>query len=62
MNGDKVIKINDGAYIVPSYSMQSITPGFDLFGTVHVVGATEVDEQEGQDGDEFVADPVVIGA
>ena len=47
MNKDRVWKIGDEAYVVPSYSMQSLTPSYHLYGSAQVVGAVE-DELEDQ--------------
>jgi hypothetical protein len=41
----KIVKIAEGAYFVPSYSEQTITPAFDLSTTVQSLGPT-VEEKE----------------
>ena len=41
MIGKNIIKVTDGAYFVPSYSEQTITRSYEVWGTVHMVGAAD---------------------
>ena len=49
MNAEKIVKITDGAYFVPSYSKQTIIPAFEVWGTVHSVGAADELQDEATD-------------
>ena len=45
----RIVKIADGAYFVPSYSEQTITTNYEVWGTVHAVGAADERQDEQTD-------------
>ena len=45
MTGKQIERVADNAYAVPSYSLQTITPNFDLYGTVQALGVVGEDDQ-----------------
>ena len=63
MIGLKIVKVADGAYFVPSYSVQTITPSYEVWGTVHAVGAADelriksLDDEPLSPSDELVPTP-----
>lgn len=44
MNSGQIEQIGENAVIVPSFSLQTMAPGYHLFGTIQVLGV--VDEPE----------------
>lgn len=55
MSAMRIVKITDGAYFVPSYSVQTITSNYKVWGTVHAVGAA--DELQDEQTDDESVDP-----
>ncbi len=54
MSADRIVKITDGAYFVKSYSVQTITPAFQVWGTVQCVGAADELQSDPSDQDYVV--------
>lgn len=58
MKHQRIEQVAENAFAVPSYSLQTITPNFNLHGTVQVLGTVEEDDQQ-TDGEPEISNPLV---